>query len=215
LKENQAIESISNKESGAIKELISIIQMGNMEQWRSDLLNNVNGKFDISKLSFGVTTNALTLGFKNSNTNTRIVDNHVGADKSSDVDGKGTPGGAEARFGFAGFYVGMRISNWQTKYHVNENQLVNTRRKVAEGTNVEEISMKSPELYAKYLSAVFNKEGSTNGLDISIINGKITILNHTKPRIPLPNFLNIRVTDSARKEIVYNATNDSLIIGNV
>gem|GEM_PF-6330235 len=158
LKVNKAIEFITNKKPVAINELAAIIQMGNMEQWRSDLLNNINGKFDISKLSFGVTTNALTVKFKDSNSYTKIVDNNVGASKSTDVDGNGTAGGTEAKFGLAGFYVGMRISNWQTKYHVNENQLVNSRRKVAEGTNIEDISMKNPEQYAKYLSALFNKE---------------------------------------------------------
>ncbi len=214
LKENQAIESISNKKPGAINGLISIIQEWNIEQWRSDLLNNVNGKFDISKLSFGVTTNALTIGFKNSDTYTKVGDNNVGANASTDVNGAGTPGGAQARFGLAGFYVGMRISNWQTKYHVNENQLVNSRRKVAEGINVEDISMKNPDTYAKYLSALFNKEGS-KGLDISFTGGKIVIINYTNPKVDLPHLLNIRVTDAARNEIVYNKTNDSLIIGNV
>gem|GEM_PF-5286426 len=53
------------------------------------------------------------------------------------------------------------------------------------------------------------------GLDISVINGKIAIINHTNPKVELPKLLNIRVTDAAKNEIIYNANNDSLVIGNV
>ena len=227
----KVLDTIPNKDPKAILSLISLLQQGNIEQWRSDILNNKNNKIDITKLSFGVTTNALTASFKKNNSITRANDDKTPTDSWSDIKlppESPTPGespdkplsvswGTESRFGLAGFYVGMRISNWQTKYHVNDNQLINARSKIQEGTTVEEISIKTPEKYADYLSALFNMKG-TDWLGIKSVDGKIAIYNKTNPKISLPKLLNLRVTETAAKQIQYIPNEnwqDVLYIGDV
>jgi len=47
--------------SQSLNELVNIIQSGNIEQRRHDVMTGLHSSFDVTKLSFGVTTNALTL----------------------------------------------------------------------------------------------------------------------------------------------------------
>jgi hypothetical protein len=180
-------------------------------------LNNLHGKVDITKLSFGVTTNALTLGYignKNDGSYTKPGSSSTGTDKSTDIDSFANAG-QTCRIGLLGFYVGARISNWKTEYHVNANQLVNTRHEIAEGKNTDRVNFKTPEQYAKYLTALFNKvdKHGANLLDITVVDGKLVISNTSG--IKLPQLLNIRVTEAAASEVAYNETADTLTIGDV
>ena len=47
--------------TSSINALLDIIQSGNIESRRSDVIAGLHGKIALTKLSFGVTTNALTL----------------------------------------------------------------------------------------------------------------------------------------------------------
>ena len=49
--------------TSSINALIDIIQSGNIEQRRHDVISELHGKVELTKLSFGVTTNALTAKF--------------------------------------------------------------------------------------------------------------------------------------------------------
>lgn len=224
LKANDALKQIPSDKKAALNELISMIQEGNMEQWRSDLLNNLHNNVDITKLSFGVTTNALTLGYignKSDGSYTKPGSSSTGADKSTDIESFANAG-QTCRFGIAGLYVGARISNWKTEYHVNANQLVNTRHDIAEGKNTDRVNFKTPEKYAQYLEALFNKtnidkhwkEVTTLHVEIKDKN-KIIIRNSETNGAKLPELLNIRVTKNAASQVSYDRTTDQLIIGNV
>jgi len=217
LKANDALSQIPSDKKAALNELIYMIQEGNMEQWRSDLLNNLHNKVDITKLSFGVTTNALTLGYignKSDGSYTKPGSSSTGTDKSTDIESVANPG-QTCRFGIAGLYIGARISNWKTEYHVNANQLVNTRHDIAEGKNTDRVNFKTPEKYAQYLTALFNKVDNkwVNLLNIAVVEGKLVITNTSG--IKLPKLLNIRVTEAAASEVKYEPTSDTLTIGNV
>ena len=48
--------------------LVQILQAGNHDLRRHDVVAALHGKVDLTKLSFGVTTNALTLKLNNSDT---------------------------------------------------------------------------------------------------------------------------------------------------
>jgi len=47
--------------TSSINALLDILQSGNIEQRRHDVIAGLHGKVEITKLSFGVTTSALTL----------------------------------------------------------------------------------------------------------------------------------------------------------
>ncbi len=218
-----ALDSLDASKKGlAINELISIMQTGNMEQWRWDLLLNLHGKLDITKLSFGMTTKAITIAsLWNWGKTDGVNTTNLGLTPSSDVIDDGTPTGTEQRLGLFHFYVGCRISSWKTQYHLNTAQLLSKRRDIAEGNNMDNIkNLKDPSKYAEYLSAVFTTSAA-DGLTIeegtNAEKGKIKIINTGKTS--LPRFLNIRVTNKAKSEIQYipaTAGNaEYLLIGDV
>lgn len=217
LKANDALTQIPSDKKAALNELISMVQEGNMEQWRSDLLNNLHNNVDITKLSFGVTTNALTLGYignKSDGSYTKPGSSSTGADKSTDIESFANPG-KTCRLGVLGAYLSARFSNYKIEYYVNKNQLVNTRHDIAEGRNTDRINFKNPKEYARYLTALFNKVDTqgANLINISVVDGKFVISNTSG--IKLPKLLNIRVTEAAASEVKYDANEDKLTIGNV
>lgn len=211
LKANDVLKNIPGNKLSAIEELMNIVQNGNLEQWRSDVLNNLHNKTMLTRLSFGVTTNMLTASFKNSDkSHTTPGTNTTWANSGVDMDSFSTD--KKYKFGIAWYYVWARWSNFKTTYKINENQLANTRYEIAEGKNTYDTSrenFKEDAQYAKYIEAVFSKEG----ISVSPENGKIVIRNTNT--IKLPRLLSIRVTPDAKKEVKYEEGSDTLTIWNV
>ena len=192
-----------------INSLLDILQSGNIEERRHDLIAGLHGKLELSKLSFGVTTNALTLWGQKipSNPNATDVDGTdeyiLPSDQSNGTD----------RLGIAGFYIGMRLSTWVNRYIPNDQQYLYTHYEIAKGTHAEHIEAVSHDLnrYAAYLQAFYNRKDLRCWKDSNTDKLIIHLDTDTAPN--LQTLLSIYATDKAEGN--YSLDNNTLTIGNV
>ncbi|MFA7298480.1 MAG: hypothetical protein WC010_02430 [Candidatus Absconditabacterales bacterium] len=212
--------------SQSLNELVNIIQSGNIEQRRHDVMTGLHSSFDVTKLSFGVTTNALTLrsqGGKNTPAPTPGVSSGE-TNEGGNINSGGDAGASEVdfgqdRFGICGYYIGLRISTWRNSYVPNEAQYLFTQYETGQGIGLEKFEenpYKNLERYGAYLEALYNDSNISASTDA----GRLIIsLSENAPQkddenyIPLYKRLNIHATKEAEKSFSLNG--DVLVIGNV
>lgn len=194
----------------AVALLVQILQAGNHDLRRHDVIAALHGKVDLTKLSFGVTTNALTLQFTGSDT--------PPPPPSTGVDGspEGTPQGiAMDRFGIYGFFVWGRISTRKNRYAPNAAQYLFTQYEMDTWAHAEQPEQfTSLDRYAAYLQALYNDD---KRLQCKQRNGKLVITFTPEwpgsENLTLANFLNLYATDAAQWSFSLNG--NTLTIGDV
>ena len=217
------------KTEQAINALLNILQSGNIETRRHNVIAALHGKVAITKLSFGATTNALTVKFKSETPAPTPYsdswDTHIPWDipgGSNGNEGWSSGGGDQDRFGFAGFYVGGRISTWKNSYVPNEAKYLFTQYEVGQGIWAEEyINNPTKDLskYAEYLNALYNvpNDNDSNRLtcekDVNSDRLIITFFPKTWSDLTLAKFLNIHATTTAQDG--FSLRGNVLTIGNV
>ncbi|MCX6823629.1 MAG: hypothetical protein NT085_00680 [candidate division SR1 bacterium] len=181
----------ANKEI-AMNALLDIIQSGSIETRRSNLIEGLHGHVALTKLSFGVTTSALTF--------------------SSDKGSSATLG--QDKFGIAGFYIGLRISTWRNMYVPNDQQYLYTQYEMGQGVAD---YIKNPERdiqkYAEYLQALYNDTRLKCKKDKTTNKIIITFSAETLSKVTLTQFLNLHATTAAEKN--FSLKDNVLTIGNV
>ncbi len=211
----------------AINTLLDIIQSGNIESRRSDIIAWLHGKVALTKLSFGVTTNALTLkswsgvwspnaptpgstsGETTGQWNTTTGN---GGNESWGNESWGNLG--ESRFGVAGVYIGLRISTWKNSYVPNEAQYLFTQYETGQGIWTEYITnpLKDLNKYGEYLIALYNDPQKRLWYSI---HGKTLVITFDSKwsNLTLAKFLNIHATTDAQPW--FSLKGNVLTIGNV
>lgn len=197
------------------KTLLGILQSGNIEQRRHDLIAGLHGSIKLTKLSFGVTTNALTLSSWKSwaaSWETPPAPGHTGVD--------GSPTGTaqekgQDRFWLYGLYIWARISTWRNMYVPNVAQYLFTQYEVGQGLGVESVDFteKDLDIYGRYLVALYHDEPK-NRLSYNVTNG--TLVLNFDPQwsdLTLAKFLNIHATAQAQSK--FSLRGNEIIIGNV
>jgi len=217
------------KSEEAITALLNILQSGNIETRRHNVIAALHGKVAITKLSFGATTNALTVKFK-SKTPAPTPDSNPWDTPipwyipggSWENEGWSSGGGDQDRVGIAGFYVGGRISTWVNSYVPNEAKYLFTQDEVGQGIGTEEyINNPTKDLgkYAEYLNALYNVPKDNNGNKLTCkkdMNSNrliITFFPKTWSDLTLAKFLNIHATTAAQDG--FSLRGNVLTIGNV
>ncbi|HMS90889.1 MAG TPA: hypothetical protein PKC87_01610, partial [Candidatus Absconditabacterales bacterium] len=195
--------------------LLDILQSGNIEQRRHDVMTGLHGKLSLTKLSFGLTTNALTLkagASGPSSGETPPPPPHTGADGSM----PGTPQEqGQDRFGIFGFYVGARISTWRNMYVPNVAQYLFTQYEAGQGIGMESVNFadKNLDSYGKYLIALYHDEPQKR-LSYHVSEGKLILTFDSQGSdLTLAKFLNIHATSAAQQS--FSLQGNVLTIGNV
>lgn len=195
--------------TSALNALLDIIQSGNIESRRSDIIAWLHGKIALTKLSFGVTTNALTLRTTWSWSNAPTAGSSSGETTGA---WSITWGGGENewwtgsqenlgenRFGIAGFYIGLRISTWKNSYVPNEAQYTFTQYETGQGIGTEYIENPAKDLniYGKYLIALYNDKKER--LSYEVDDGRLLLrFDPQWSDLTLAKFLNIHATTAAK-----------------
>lgn len=202
--------------TNSINALLDIIQSGNIEQRRHDVISGLHGKIALTKLSFGVTTNALTLTSWKASSNTPPPPPHTGADGEP----AGTPTDTQQsswgqdRFGIAGVYVGLRISTWKNIYVPNVAQYLFTQYETGQGIGMEYLNNPAKDLnkYGQYLIALYND--TKHRLTYEVDAGRLILrFDPQWSDLSLAKFLNIHATSDAQKW--FSLRGNVLTIGNV
>ena len=211
----------------SINALLDIIQSGNIESRRSDVIAWLHGKVALTKLSFGVTTNALTLkswswGWVGAPTATsNSGETIIGSGNTTTGNGGNESWGnqswgnlGESRFGIAWLYIGLRISTWKNSYVPNVAQYLFTQYETGQGIGTEYINNPTKDLdkYGKYLIALYNDQ--KNRLWYSVDNWRLVLTFDPQwSALTLAKFLNIHATSDAQKW--FSLRGNVLTIGNV
>ena len=209
----------------SINALLDIIQSGNIESRRSDVIAWLHGKVALTKLSFGVTTNALTLkswswGWVGAPTATsNSGETIIGSGNTTTGNGGNESWGnqswgnlGESRFGIAWLYIGLRISTWKNSYVPNVAQYLFTQYETGQGIGTEYINNPTKDLdkYGKYLIALYND----NRLTCNVDNWRLILTFEPQwSTLTLAKFLNIHATSDAQKW--FSLRGNVLTIGNI
>ncbi|MDD3262355.1 MAG: hypothetical protein PHR61_00760 [Candidatus Absconditabacteria bacterium] len=233
ISEINSIYKNTKEKEDAIGSLLRIIQQGNIDQWKGDVIMNLNGKLDLTRFSAGITAGSRFFGTKS--------DNYTGdsnGGEGDNLDGQvdpeipfetggdavGSSSGGSNKIGFLGVYVSARISTWKNKYLPNSKQVLMTEQEMNQGVIDHIDAGKDLDKYALYLEGLFNKTETINGTKRGIIIEKISDQNKIKisyvpfssdeKQVPLYKLLNIHYSpEGSNEQFIY--TNNTLIIGNV
>lgn len=216
-----------DKITPSLNALLDIIQSGNIESRRSDIISALHGKVELTKLSFGLSvgtlmgswlvtpSSPLSTGVDGSPTGTPPSPPHTWPDGSP----TGTPHDAipsknTDRFWITGFYIGARISTWRNSYVPNEAQYLFTQHDIGQGIGAEIINNPAVDLniYGNYLLALFNDPQKR--LSYTVDAGKLILTFDPKwSDLTLTKFLNLHTTDKAT--LWFSLRGNTLTIGNV
>ena len=218
-------ESVLNKKSAtekykALNQLLTVLQTGNRNLRREEIMSGWHGQLDVNKLSFGVTTNALTLKLKGKNIEMPTASSTSGL-TSDQWNLQSWTGSAneipfdQSKFGIYGLYVGVGISTWKNRYVPNAQQHLFAQYEIGQGIGTQNIEnpQQNLEIYAKYLQALYQDDR----LLFDVVDGKLRIElkpNKKHPDLSLAQLLNIHATDQAEQHLSPKG-NNVLIIGNV
>lgn len=210
----------NNEKNQALNQLLIVLQTGNRNLRREEIISGWHGKLSLTKLSFGVTTNALMLKLKGKDIDkTSIVsENITSRDDQTIQTGSNTSEGSvnESKFGIYGFYVGVGISTWKNRYVPNAQQHLFTQYEIGQGIGTQNIENPQQDLntYAKYLKAFFWQEDDR--LYFEVKDGKLKIEfrpDNKHPDLSLAELLNLHATNEAEQH--FSLKGNTLIIGNV
>lgn len=195
--------------------LVDILQSGNIEQRRHDVIAWLHGKISLTKLWFGITTNALTLKVWASwpaSWEVPPVPWHTGVDGSP----TGTaPEIEQDRFWIFGLYVGARISTWRNMYVPNVAQYLFTQYEAGQGIGMESVNFadKNLDTYGKYLVALYH-DIPQKRLSYQVSEGKLILrFDPQGSDLTLAKFLNIHATTQA--QVTFSLQGNVLTIGDV
>ncbi len=227
---NNTYKSTKEKEA-AIWSLLRIIQQGNIDQWKWDVIMNLNWKIDLTRFSAGITAGTWFFGTKSNNYTW-----NSNAGESNELDWQIDPeipfedgwiveesSGSEwgNRIWFLGVYASARISTWKNKYLPNSRQFLATEREMNQWIIDHIDAGKDLNKYASYLEWLFNKTRIVNWekkwIIVEKMEGKNQLKISYKPfssdekKVPLHKLLNIHYADD--EQFIY--TNNVLIVWNV
>ncbi len=208
------INKLPNKED-AISNLIDILQSGNIEERRANVIAGLQGRIDITKLSFGVTSNIFTLKVPKSNKNAPTAfANWWETTEKGKINSWGTQSEVDlgqTRLGIFGFYVGARISTWKNTYVPHEQQYLYTQYEMWIGkSKLFENPQYHLEKYAQYLKAFYQSDNLT----FNVRDNKLVIKFESGSQNPnLQQFLNLHATPEAMEN--FSLVNNTLTIWNV
>jgi len=211
--------------TSSLNALLDIIQSWNIESRRTDVISALHGAVKLTKLSFGVTTNALTL---------KAWRKTPEAPGSTIVDPSGTPPppnptevdpwstsqdntdqqNEQDRLWIAGLYIGLRISTWKNVYVPNVAQYLFTQYETGQGIGIDYINnpVKNLDKYGQYIIALYND--SQNRLWYSVDEGRLVLTFDPQwSDLTLVKFLNIHAT--AEAQAWFSLKGNTLIIGTV
>lgn len=203
----------------AVNDLLSVMQEWNMDLRRHNVVAWLHGKLDVTKLSFGVTSDMLKMQWLfHQNTAPNAL---ATAGEATDQWGIGVGGDfiwEESKFWIFGFYAGIRLSTWRNMYVPNEQQYLYTTHAMGQGIGVdnyfvehEQELQKDVPKYAAYLQALFHSDILTCS---ATTNNTIQIQFNAKWEHPtIFEYLNIHATDEAEKN--FSIEGNILTIGNV
>ncbi len=204
-----------NQQKIALDGLFDMLQTGSREARRHDVITWLHGKIDITKLSFGITTSALTASFRRNKTEEPTASATSGETKEEGLLTWGYAGNEwmwwTDTFGIAWFYAGIRISTWKNKYVPNTEKYLFTEYQLKSWwSHFDEITTTSENItiYANYLQAIYNDER----LNCEIVDWKIVMTLYDE-NIDIRKFLNIHATDEAQWK--FSIKNNILTIWNV
>ncbi len=217
------IDKLPNNKKIAINALIDIMESGELASRRNDVISGLHGKIELTKLSFGVTTNALTFKHKEkaqaaptawatSGETTSPGDlwtwgNSGTWDSESDL--------GQEKFGIAGLYIWARISTWRNIYVPNDEQYLYTQYEIGQGITKNNVENKEYNLnrYANYLQALYNDKRLNCRPDNASNKIIITFSPEKGSATYLKDFLNLHATAAAENN--FSLKDNVLTIGNV
>lgn len=214
------IALLENNKKAALQNLLTILQSGNREERRSNVISWLHEKISLTKLSFGITTSPATLTLHRNKNWVTWEATSWGDELPWDIQtgwGESEWGLKEDRFGIAGLYVGARISTWRNSYVPNALQYLYTEYEMWQGIWAKKLESKNNvekdlETYVKYLEAFYNTD---NILKFTVEGGKIKAQLTTSDKdMTIQKYLNIHATTEAEKNFSFEDKN-TLIIGNV
>lgn len=199
----------------AINSLLDVLQWGNIEQWRHDLIANLHGHVDLTKLSFGVTTSMLGRSGKQSGEtewSNQYAENPHTWSTNTGIEDRNAH-----KFSIYGFYVSARISTWRNHYVPQEKQWLMTQTEIAQGLgNTIDFASSDLSIYAKYIEAMYNSPN----IKVSAKDGKLVIKSSSD--VDIWTYLNIHVKKddpdvTTDDEIAHNymINSNTVTIGNV
>ncbi len=211
----------NNEKNQALNQLLIVLQTGNRNLRREEIISGWHGKLSLTKLSFGVTTNALMLRLKGKNIEMPTATSTSGLTQEQ-WNLQSWTGSAneipfdESKFGIYGFYVGVGISTWKNRYVPNAQQHLFTQYEIGQGIGTQNIENPQQDLntYAKYLKAFFWQEDDR--LYFEVKDGKLKIEfrpDNKHPDLSLAELLNLHATNEAEQH--FSLKGNTLIIGNV
>jgi len=205
----------SEEQRKSLDYLLLLLQTGCREARRHDVVAGLHGKIDITRLSFGITTRALTTSFGTGKTPEPTAISTSGETQETGEmswwhAGSQDPG--KDRFGIAWFYVGLNISTWKNRYVPKTENYLFKEYQLKKGTWLNQVSstIDNPTKYAAYLKALYNDDRLYCYADN---NEKIIIRPREWEDINLAQFLNIHATPQAQGK--YTLIWNVLTIGNV
>lgn len=221
-KDSILAKKTASEQKLACNTLLEILQSWAREQRRADVIAELHNKVKLTKLSFGVTTNTLTMklgkrgGKDEGEANlsagftTQEEDIPVGQEWSANempID--------DTRLGICGLYVGLRISTWKNMYVPNEKQYLFTEYEMGQGIWAEILENPGKDLtkYAAYLEAIYNDDRLTFEKDTKSNKINVTFSRKWSSDLTLAKFLNIHATEEAKKN--FSLTDTTMTIGNV
>ncbi len=205
----------------SMKTLISILQAGNIDLWRHNIIADLHGKISLTKLSFGFTSSFITLG-KSSTEEPAPTPSATTWETLDAGDNNIKTGGISSqnntwtdKYWALFMYVWARVSTWRNMYASNVPQYLFTQYETGQGVGTEYINNPTKDLdtYGKYLIALYNDQ--KNRLSYSVDTGRL-ILNFTPEKwseLTLAKFLNIHATTKAQEW--FSLKGNTLIMGNV
>lgn len=218
--------TISDQEKQqALSSLLRIIQQGNIDQRKSDIIMNLHNDLKFTKFSAGLSAGTWFFGaksdtYKGNGTPGDGSDIDWGNDDTITPESWNTAQWSswwDTRLSFLGLYVGARLSTWKNTYLPNTKQLLFTEQEMNKWIVDHIEAGKDLETYAKFLTGRFNKEW----LSVSVFkkNGKeyleIKFTPTTQPAPSLDELLNIHYDINKAHEFAFVKKDNRLIIGNV
>ncbi len=203
----------------AINDLLSVMQEGNMDLRRHNVVAWLHSKIDVTKLSFGVTSDMLKIQWlfhKNTAPNATATGGEAINEWGIGVWGELI--WEQDKFWIFWFYAGIRLSTWRNMYVPNEQQYLYTTHEMGQGIGVdkyfvehEQELQKDVSKYAAYLQALFNSDILTCSANA---NNTLQIQFNGKGEHPtIFEYLNIHATADAEKN--FSIEGNILTIGNV
>ncbi len=204
----------------ALNHLLIILQGGNREARRQDIISNLHSNIAITKLSFGYVANIGGFNITRKNTGPDATTSSGWTPEEGNIETWGsetqwhTP---KLKVGIAGRYIWANISTRVNSYVPNADQYLYTQYEIGQGKNMDFIENPSRDLnkYAEYLTALYNDRKER--LSITTNDSKDKLIIEFKPKewetTTLAQFLNIHTTSEAEEN--FSLDGNILEIGNV